>query len=234
MGKKVTRFAQQNLRAVDETLAHMFEVTVPDKVTSHTEKPAAFAAGAPAVEREVLGVIYAGHGDELPVSAFPVDGTFPTGTAQWEKRNIALEIPAWDTKICIQCGKCAMVLPARGDPYQGLRLKRAGRRAPTFKSTDVRDKDWQGMKYTIQVAPEDCTGCGICVDICPVKNKSETRLKAINMVAQPPLREPERENWDFFLKIPELDRRKIKVTNIRQQQIQEPLFEFSGALYGLR
>ncbi|MGB0044036.1 MAG: pyruvate:ferredoxin (flavodoxin) oxidoreductase, partial [Terriglobales bacterium] len=231
-GKKGDEVVQQNLRAVDETLAHMFEVTVPDKVTSHTEMPAAFAAGAPKFEREVLGVIYAGHGDELPVSAFPVDGTFPTGTAQWEKRNIALEIPAWDTKICIQCGKCAMVCPHAVIRIKVYDSKELAGAPPTFKSTDVRDKDWQGMKYTIQVAPEDCTGCGICVDICPVKNKSETRLKAINMVAQPPLREPERENWDFFLKIPELDRRKIKVTNIRQQQIQEPLFEFSGACTG--
>jgi pyruvate-ferredoxin/flavodoxin oxidoreductase len=231
-GKKGDEVVQQNLRAVDETLSHMFEVTVPDKVTSHTEMPAAFAAGAPKFERDVLSVIYAGHGDDIPVSAFPVDGTFPTGTAQWEKRNIALEIPEWNTEICIQCGKCAMVCPhavLRIKVYDSKQLEGAPK---TFKSTDVRDKDWQGMKYTIQVAPEDCTGCGICVDICPVKNKRETRLKAINMAAQPPLREPERDNWDFFLKIPELDRRKIKVTNIRQQQVQEPLFEFSGACTG--
>ncbi|HMD15835.1 MAG TPA: pyruvate:ferredoxin (flavodoxin) oxidoreductase [Terriglobales bacterium] len=231
-GKKGDEVVQQNLRAVDETLAHLFEVSVPAKVTSHTEMPAAFASGAPKFERDVLGVIYSGHGDEIPVSAFPVDGTFPTGTAKWEKRNIALEIPAWDTKICIQCGKCAMVCPhavIRIKVYDSKELKGA---PATFKSSDTRDKEWAGLKYTIQVAPEDCTGCGICVDICPAKNKNETRLKAINMVPQPPLREPERDNWDFFLKIPELDRRKIKVTNIRQQQIQEPLFEFSGACSG--
>ena len=233
-GKKGDEVVQQNLRAVDETLAHLFEVPLPEKVTSQTEMPPAFSPQAPQFERDVLGVIYAGHGDEIPVSAFPVDGTFPTGTAKWEKRNIALEIPAWDTKICIQCGKCAMVCPhavLRIKVYDSKHLEGA---PATFKSTEVRDKDkdWLGQKYTIQVAPEDCTGCGICVDICPVKNKSETRLKAINMVAQPPLREPERENWDFFLKIPELDRRKIKVTTIRQQQVQEPLFEFSGACSG--
>ena len=233
-GKKGDEVVQQNLHAVDETLAHLFEVSVPDKVTSHAEMPPAFSPQAPQFERDVLGVIYAGHGDEIPVSAFPVDGTFPTGTAKWEKRNIALEIPAWDTKICIQCGKCAMVCPhavIRIKVYDSKQLEGA---PATFKSTEVRDKDkdWQGLKYTIQVAPEDCTGCGICVDICPAKNKSETRLKAINMVPQPPLREPERENWDFFLKIPELDRRKIKSTSIRQQQIQEPLFEFSGACSG--
>jgi pyruvate-ferredoxin/flavodoxin oxidoreductase len=233
-GRKGDEVVAQNLAAVDETLAHMFEIKVPEKVTSTTEMPPAFAVGAPKFERDVLSVIYAGHGDEIPVSAFPVDGTFPTGTAKWEKRNIALEIPAWDTKICIQCGKCAMVCPhavLRIKVYDSKHLQGA---PATFKSTEVRDrdKDWMGQKYTIQVAPEDCTGCGICVDVCPVKNKSETRLKAINMVAQPPLREPERENWEFFLKIPEFDRRKIKSSTIRQQQVQEPLFEFSGACSG--
>ena len=231
-GRKGDEVVQQNLHAVDETLAHMFEVSVPEKVTSKTEKPAAFDAGAPKFERDVLGVIYSGHGDEIPVSAFPVDGTFPTGTAKWEKRNIALEIPAWDTKICIQCGKCALVCPHAVIRIKVYDSKELAGAPATFKSSDTRDKEWAGLKYTIQVAPEDCTGCGICVDICPAKNKSETRLKAINMVPQPPLREPERENWDFFLKIPELDRRKIKVSNIRQQQIQEPLFEFSGACSG--
>jgi len=231
-GRKGDEVVQQNLHAVDETLSHLFEVSVPDKVTSQIKMPSAFSPQAPQFERDVLGVIYAGHGDEIPVSAFPVDGTFPTGTAKWEKRNIALEIPAWDTKICIQCGKCAIVCPhavIRIKVYDSKQLEGA---PATFKSTEVRDKEWQGLKYTIQVAPEDCTGCGICVDICPVKNKSETRLKAINMVPQPPLREPERENWEFFLKIPELDRRRIKTTNIRQQQVQEPLFEFSGACSG--
>ncbi len=231
-GKKGDEVVQQNLHAVDETLAHMFEVAIPEKVTSQIEMPPAFSPQAPQFERDVLGVIYAGHGDEIPVSAFPVDGTFPTGTAKWEKRNIALEIPAWDTKVCIQCGKCAMVCPHAVLRIKVCDAKHLAGAPSTFKSTEVRDKDWQGLKYIIQVAPEDCTGCGICVDICPAKNKSETRLKAINMVPQPPLREPERENWDFFLKIPELDRRKIKVTNIRQQQVQEPLFEFSGACSG--
>jgi pyruvate-ferredoxin/flavodoxin oxidoreductase len=233
-GRKGDEVVRQNLSAVDATLAHLFEVTVPDKVTSHTEMPAAFASGAPQFERDVLGVIYAGNGDALPVSAFSVDGTFPTGTAQWEKRNIALEIPEWDTKTCIQCGKCAMVCPHAVIRIKVYDSKELAGAPPTFKSTEVRDKDkdWAGLKYTIQVAPEDCTGCGICVDICPAKNKSETRLKAINMVAQPPLRAPERDNWEFFLKIPEMDRRKIKITNIRQQQIQEPLFEFSGACSG--
>jgi pyruvate-ferredoxin/flavodoxin oxidoreductase len=231
-GKKGEEIVQQNMKAVDETLAHLFEVKVPAELTSTIEMPPPFSPSAPDFERNVLGTMYAGRGDELPVSAFPVDGTFPTGTAKWEKRNLALEIPAWDENICIQCGKCAMVCPhsvIRIKVYDSKELEGA---PATFKSTETRDKEWQGLKYTIQVAPEDCTGCGICVEICPVKNKAETRLKAINMLPQPPLRVPERENWDFFLKLPELDRRKIKTGSIRQQQIQEPLFEFSGACAG--
>jgi len=230
-GRKGEDVVQKNMKAVDETLAHLHEVKLPQTATSKSEIPAAFP-GSPKFEHDVLGVIYAGKGDELPVSAFSCDGTFPTGTAKWEKRNLALEIPAWDSKICIQCGKCAMVCPhavIRIKVYDSKELENAPR---TFKSCDARDKEWAGMKYTIQVAPEDCTGCGVCVDICPVKNKQETRLKAINMVPQPPLRAPESDNWEFFLKIPELDRRKIKVGTIRQQQVQEPLFEFSGACSG--
>jgi pyruvate-ferredoxin/flavodoxin oxidoreductase len=231
-GKKGEEVVQKNLRAVDETLAHLHEIKVPETASSKIEMPAPFSAKAPKFEREVLGTMYAGHGDDIPVSAFPSDGTFPTGTAKWEKRNLALEIPAWDTKTCIQCGKCAMVCPhsvIRIKVYASTELKNA---PSTFKATEARDKEWHGLKYTIQVAPEDCTGCGICVDVCPAKNKSETRLKAINMVPQPPLRAPESENWEFFLKLPELDRRHIKLTTIRQQQVQEPLFEFSGACSG--
>src|SRR5207245_1012876 len=231
-GKKGEEVVQKNLCAVEETLAHLFEVSVPEKATSQVQMPAPFSPEAPQYECEVLGAIYAGHGDDLPVSDFSCDGKCPTATAKWEKRNFALEIPVWDTKTCIQCGKCAMVCP-----HAVIRIKvfdsRELKNAPvTFKFTEARDKEWQGMKYTIQVSPEDCTGCGICVDICPAKNKSETRLKAINMEPQPPLRGPESENWKFFLKIPELDRRKIKLTTIRQQQVQEPLFEFSGACSG--
>jgi pyruvate-ferredoxin/flavodoxin oxidoreductase len=230
-GRKGEDVVQKNMQAVDATLAHLFEVKIPDTVSSKSEIPDSFR-GAPKFEHDVLGTIYAGRGDELPVSAFSCDGTFPTGTAKWEKRNLALEIPAWDSKICIQCGKCAMVCPhavIRIKVYDSKELERAPK---TFKACDARDKEWASLKYTIQVAPEDCTGCGVCVDVCPVKNKSEVRLKAINMVPQPPLRAPESENWDFFLKIPELDRRKIKVGTIRQQQVQEPLFEFSGACSG--
>jgi pyruvate-ferredoxin/flavodoxin oxidoreductase len=231
-GRKGEDIVQKNMRAVDETLAHLFEVKIPESANSTIEMPPPFSPDAPKFERDVLGMIYGGRGEELPVSAFPPDGTFPTGTAKWEKRNLALEIPVWDTTTCIQCGKCAIVCPhavIRIKVYEPKHLEGA---PATFKSTAARDKEWAGLKYSIQVAPEDCTGCGICVDICPAKNKTETRLKAINMLPQPPLRYAERENWDFFLNLPELDRRKIKTTAIRQQQVQEPLFEFSGACSG--
>jgi pyruvate-ferredoxin/flavodoxin oxidoreductase len=231
-GRKGEEIVRKNMQAVDETLAHLHEVKIPAQVTSTFEIPSPFPANAPDFERNVLGTIYGNRGEELPVSVFPVDGTFPTGTAKWEKRNLALEIPVWDTKICIQCGKCAMVCPHSVIRIKVFDSKELNAAPATFKTTEVRDKEWAGLKYSIQVAPEDCTGCGICVDVCPVKNKQETRLKALNMAPQPPLREPERDNWEFFLKIPELDRRKIKVGTIRQQQIQEPLFEFSGACSG--
>jgi pyruvate-ferredoxin/flavodoxin oxidoreductase len=233
-GKKGDEIVQMNLKAVDNTLAHMFQVQVPHRVDSRIELTPPVPKEAPAFVRNVLGAIIAGRGDNLPVSALPCDGTFPTATARWEKRNIALEIPVWDPAVCIQCGKCALVCPhgvIRAKAYEPSVLDKA---PATFKSCDAKDREWKstGLKFTIQVAPEDCTGCGVCVDICPARNKSETRLKAINMASQPPLRETERTNWDFFLGIPEMDRRKLKTNLIPHQQLQEPLFEFSGACAG--
>ncbi len=231
-GKKGEEIVRMNLRAVDEALAHLHEVTLPTKLNGHLEMPPSAFLDAPPFVCNVLGEIFAGRGDALPVSAMPVDGVFPTNTARWEKRNIAAEIPAWDAQVCIQCGKCAMVCPhsvIRIKVYDEQHLAAA---PATFKACDAKDREWAGQKYTIQVAPEDCTGCGICVDVCPAKNKSQARLKAINMVPQPPLRAAERDNWEFFLTIPETDRRLIKISNIRQQQLQQPLFEFSGACSG--
>ncbi len=233
-GKKGDEIVQMNLRAVDHTLSHMHEVPVAAGRAGGFEVPPAVAPEAPEFVRETLGEILAGRGDLVSVSKLPCDGTFPTNTARWEKRNIALEIPVWDAAVCIQCGKCAMVCPhavIRAKVYEADVLQDA---PATFKSVEARDRDWKplGLKFTIQVAPEDCTGCALCVDVCPAKNKSEPRLKAINMAAQPPLREAEHANWEFFLNIPELDRRKIKVGSIPQQQLQQPLFEFSGACAG--
>ena len=231
-GKKGGEIVAMNLAAVDRTLENLFEVAIPTLATSRVELNPPVVAGAPVFVQDVLGAMIAGRGNNLAVSQLPIDGTYPTGTAQYEKRNLAEEIPVWDSQICIQCGKCAMVCP-----HAVIRIKTYDPTAligapETFKATDARDTEWKELKYTIQVAPEDCTGCGICVDICPVKSKSAANYKAINMVPQPPLREKERANWEFFTHIPELDRRQIKITSIRQQQVQQPLFEFSGACSG--
>jgi pyruvate-ferredoxin/flavodoxin oxidoreductase len=230
--KKGEDVVLMNLNAVDRTLERLYEVRVPELADGGIELSPPVPASAPPFVREVLGEIIAGRGNELPVSALPCDGVYPTGTAKWEKRNLALEIPVWDPGVCIQCGKCAMVCPHGVIRIKVYNSKHLAGAPPAFKSCDAKDREWQGMKYTIQVAPEDCTGCGVCVDICPAKNKTQTRLKALNMESQPPLRKQERKNWDFYLTIPETDRRLIKVSNIRQQQLQEPLFEFSGACAG--
>jgi pyruvate-ferredoxin/flavodoxin oxidoreductase len=230
--KKGDEIVEMNLRAVDETLAHLYEVKVPDAVTPAVAGRNGQFNHAPEFVRNVLGEIMAGRGDRVPVSALPGDGTYPTGTTQWEKRNLASEVPVWDPEICIQCGKCVMVCPhavIRSKVYEAAVLQSA---PTTFKSRETRLPEWKGLKYTLQVAVEDCTGCGICVDVCPARNKSEARLKAINMQPQLPLRETERENWNFFLSIPEMDRRKISTNSVRGMQVQQPLFEFSGACAG--
>ena len=181
---------------------------------------------------KVTALMLVGEGDSLPVSALPADGTWPVGTTRWEKRNIALEVPVWDEKICIQCGKCVLVCPhaaIRGKPYHPEQRADA---PPTFKSAPARWPDRQDMLYTLQVATEDCTGCRLCVEVCPVKDKSETRLKAINMQPQAALREQESANWDFFLSLPDPDRQTLRHDSIKDVQALEPLFEFSGACAG--
>jgi pyruvate-ferredoxin/flavodoxin oxidoreductase len=231
-GKKGEEIVQMNLKAVDNTLAHLHEVALNSKVNGTGGFLPAITPNAPEYVRSVLGKLAAGLGDELPVSAFACDGTFPTATAQYEKRNLALDIPVWDPMVCIQCMKCVAICPhatIRAKVYDPKELERA---PSTFKATDARAPEWKGMKWTLQIAAEDCTGCALCVDVCPARNKTETRLKAINMRLQAPLRVQERENWDFFLKVPEFDRRKIKLTTLRQQQVMQPLFEFSGACAG--
>jgi pyruvate-ferredoxin/flavodoxin oxidoreductase len=232
-GAKGDKIVQMNFAAVDQTLENLFEVEVPNKVTSKLQLQPAVAGNAPEFVLDVTAKIIGGEGDLLPVSKMPIDGTFPTATAQWEKRNIALEVPVWDMQTCIQCNKCVMVCPhatIRAKVFEEKDLQNA---PGTFKSTKFRGKDYgDGMMYSLQVAVEDCTGCGLCVDVCPAKNKQETKLKAINMQEQLSLRESERANWDFFLSIPEIDRRKINTTKVKDSQFLRPLFEFSGACSG--
>jgi pyruvate-ferredoxin/flavodoxin oxidoreductase len=232
-GSKGEEVVRKNFRAVEETLANLFEVEVPASPTSSIEKPPAVPEEAPDFVQTFTARIIEGEGDRLPVSAFSVDGTFPTGTARWEKRNIALEIPSWDPNTCIQCGKCAISCPhasIRIKAYDARHLETA---PPTFKHMQAKGKDLEpGMMYTVQVAPEDCTGCGVCVGMCPARNRKEPRLKAINMVPQPPVRLAERENFRFFLELPEYDRRLLRLSSVKTTQLLEPLFEFSGACAG--
>ena len=231
-GKRGEAIVKKNFAAVDAALDHLHEVQVPNRVTSTFDLRPPVPDEAPDFVQTTLARIIAGEGDAVPVSAMPVDGTFPTGTTQYEKRNIALEIPVWDEAICIQCGKCVLVCPhavIRAKVYSPELL--AGAPA-TFRSSPARWREFKDQVYTLQVAPEDCTGCRLCVEVCPVKNKQETRLKAINMMPQPPLREPEAENWKFFLGLPEMDRSPLSLGQVKDVQLLEPLFEFSGACAG--
>ena len=231
-GKRGDTVVQKNYAAVDASLSHLQEVKVPEKVSSLFDLRPPVPAAAPAFVRDVLAQIIAGNGDDLPVSAMPIDGTFPSGTAQWEKRNIALEIPVWDEALCIQCGKCVLVCPhsvIRAKVYDDSYL---GNAPAGFKAVPARWKDMKDRKYTLQVAPEDCTGCTLCVEVCPVKSKSEVKHRAINMAPQPPLRETEAANWDFFLSLPETDRKLLSPTQVKDIQLLRPLFEFSGACSG--
>ena len=208
-GKRGEAVVEKNFAAVDQALAHLHPVAVPDQVTSGFDVLPAVPHRAPSFVRDVLGTIISGRGDDLPVSALPVDGTFPTGTAQWEKRNIAQQIPAWDEELCIQCGKCVLVCPhavIRAKVYDSRSLSSA---PAAFKSAKPRWRDFETLRYTLQVSPEDCTGCRLCVEACPAKSKSESKHKAINMESQPPLREAESTNWKFFLGLPEFDRDRL-------------------------
>ena len=231
-GRKGDQVVQQNFQAVDQTLANLFEVKVPAKVTSAMEMPPVVSERAPEYVRKVTSQMIAGKGDALPVSAMPIDGTFPTATAQWEKRNIALEIPVWEQDICIQCNKCIVICPHASIRVKVYDAKELAGAPSTFKVMDFKSPEHKGMKYTLQVAPEDCTGCGLCVEFCPAKSKTESKVKAINMKPQPPLRETERANYEFFLNIPEVDRRTIRFDNVKDSQFLQPLFEYSGACSG--
>jgi len=231
-GKKGEEVVRRNFVAVDSTLANLHEIEVPGQVTATKVRPPTVSEKAPEYMKNVLAKMMVGEGDKLPVSAFPVDGTYDTGTTQWEKRNTALHIPVWDPSVCIQCNKCAMVCPhaaIRSKVYDPSELDKA---PESFRSADYKAKDFAGMKFTIQVAPEDCTGCGLCVNACPAKDKSNPKHKAIDMEPQIPIRERERENYDFFLSLPDPDRSGIEKINVKTSQFFTPLFEYSGACPG--
>ncbi|MBI5085046.1 MAG: pyruvate:ferredoxin (flavodoxin) oxidoreductase [Acidobacteria bacterium] len=231
-GRRGESVVQKNFAAVDATLANLHQVQVPAAVTATVDLRPPVPAQAPGFVKDVLGPIIFGEGDSLPISAFPVDGTFPSGTAQWEKRNIALEIPVWDESFCIQCGKCVLVCPHATIRAKMFEPKYLEGKPETFKAVPARWKDYKDQMYSLQVAPEDCTGCHLCVEACPVKDKTQPKRRAINMENQAPLREPEAANWDFFLNLPEFDRNKLNQTQVKDLQILQPLFEFSGACSG--
>ncbi len=228
-GKKGEDVVNMNYAAVDQALENMHKIEMPAKADSSLKMRPPVPEDSPEFVKNVIGTIIKGEGDSLPVSAFSVDGTFPTGTTQYEKRNIALEIPQWNPDSCIQCNKCAFVCPhavIRPKVYDSEILAGA---PETFKSLDATGREFKDMKYTIQVAPEDCTGCSLCVSACP---QTDVENPALQMVDQPPLREKESENWVFFQSIPNPDRTKLKLTRPKDSQFLEPLFEFSGACAG--
>ncbi len=231
-GKRGAEVIQRNFQVVDSAVAQLHEVAVPALVTATRRRPPIVSVEAPDFVQKVTSVMMANKGDLLPVSAFPVDGTWPMGTTQWEKRNLALEIPLWDPDVCIQCNQCVLVCPhaaIRAKVYEPAALEGA---PEGFRSRPYKAADLKGFQYTLQVAPEDCTGCNLCVNVCPAKNKAEPRRKAINMEPQRPLRETERAFYSFFLDLPEVDRTKITRVDAKGSQFFQPLFEYSGACAG--
>lgn len=235
-GYRGEKVVQMNYAAIDAGILAVKQVTVPDTVTSTCHRPQLMSASAPEFVREVLGEIAANRGDRLPVSKLPADGTYPTATTQYEKRNIATEVPVWEPDVCIQCAMCSLVCPhaaIRVKIYDAAELENA---PAAFKSVDARGREFKGKKWTVQVAPEDCTGCGACVYTCPARKKDEqgnkTDIRAINMAPQIPLRERERQNFAFFLSLPETDPSLFKRDTVKGSQLVRPLFEFSGACAG--
>jgi pyruvate-ferredoxin/flavodoxin oxidoreductase len=231
-GKRGEAVVQRNCAAIDESLKHLHEVRVPGTASSRFDRRPAVSDVAPDFVRKVTSLMLIGEGDAVPVSALPCDGTFPTGTTKWEKRNIATHVPVWDPEVCIQCGKCVLVCPhavIRGKVYEPAALDGAPQ---GFKSSAARWPEMKSQCYTLQVAPEDCTGCKLCVEVCPAKNKTQVRLKAINMEPLDPIRKAECTNWDFFLSLADAPREHLRTDSVKDVQLLEPLFEFSGACAG--
>jgi len=220
---------RRNEDAVDRALEGLYRVET-GPITEGGKTRLTVPEVAPEFVKRVTSMMMSDRGDLLPVSAFPVDGTFPTGTAQWEKRSIATEIPIWDPSICIDCAKCVLVCP-----HAAIRIKAFDPSTPTpegFPSKDSLTSDFEGWRITVQVAPDDCTGCGVCVDVCPAKSKEVAKHKAINMMPKADHLEREQRNWSYFLEIPEFDRAELKIASVKGSQFLQPLFEFSGACAG--
>ncbi|MFC1637192.1 pyruvate:ferredoxin (flavodoxin) oxidoreductase, partial [Planctomycetota bacterium] len=235
-GKKGQKVVDMNNAAVDAALDKIYEVKVPSKATSKIKMRQLVPDDAPDFVKNVTAELMGFHGDKLPVSKMPADGKFPTGTTKFEKRNIAVNIPVWEPDVCIQCGTCSFVCPHGTIRIKAFDPKHAEGAPSTYKSADAKGKDYAGMKFTVQVAPEDCTGCGVCVQACPAQekdtDKKPTGRKAINMATQEPLRDNERENYDYFLGIPNTDPKLFKAASVKGSQLIEPLFEYSGACAG--
>jgi pyruvate-ferredoxin/flavodoxin oxidoreductase len=233
-GRKGEAVVQKNFDAVDKTLENLFEIDYSELPVGNKEIETLNFDGAPGFVQGVLSRIIAGEGDELPVSAFPVDGTYPSATTKYEKRNIADHVPVWDPSLCSQCGKCFFVCPhaaIRPKVYSNDLLKDA---PDFFKHTAPIGKEFlkDQESYTLQVSVEDCTGCNLCYEVCPIESKAQPGYKAINMHDVLPLKENEKTNWDFFLSLPDIDRTRVNRSTVKGSQLLEPLFEFSGACSG--
>ncbi len=231
--KKGREVVEANWKAIDETIANLHQVEIPATATSNFEMPEPVGAHAPDFVKRITAEIMAGRGDRLPVSVFPADGTWPTGTAIWDKRNLALEIPVWDEDLCIYCGKCVLVCPHTAIRSKVFSVGLTQDAPSTFKHIQIKGKEFeQGMHVSYQVAPEDCTGCTLCVDICPAISKTDPTYRALNMRDIVPLRDQEKENFEFFLKLPEFDRSKLRTSTIKGAMMLQPLFEFPTACVG--
>lgn len=231
-GKKGEKILKMNYEAIDKAIDNLHEIEVPKEATSDYDIKTSMPEEAPEFVKNVISKIVIGKGDDLPVSAFPHDGTYPTATTKWEKRNISLDIPVWNNEICIQCGKCSFVCPhtvIRAKIYSEDLLKNAPK---SFKYAEAKFSQFKDYIYTVQVSPEDCTGCRLCYEICPVKDKQDPKLKAINIEFKDPILDREKENWEFFESIPYVNRDKLNMSKVKDAQLLEPLFEFCGACSG--
>ncbi|MGD9638173.1 MAG: pyruvate:ferredoxin (flavodoxin) oxidoreductase [Alphaproteobacteria bacterium] len=231
-GKKSQELVERNYAAVDATLEHLYQIDVPKEVSSKQGRLAVVPENATEFVKNVTAKIMEGKGEDLPVSALPIDGTWPTATAQYEKRAVATEIPIWNPSVCIQCGKCAMVCP-HGCLRQKVADPKDLEKAPKdFISTDYKGKEFVGKKFIIQISPEDCTGCTLCTQVCPAKNKENPKEKAVNMTPIYDVLEREHNNFEFFLSLPDVKRTELELKTPKQVQLLRPLFEFSGACAG--